>query len=49
MQEEGGYITGMYGKNHLGCRGNVSYVPRGWSEWAGTCDVHFMFGGEPEG
>ncbi len=36
----------MFGKNHLGCRGNVSYTPRGWSEWAGTCDVHFKFGGK---
>ena len=25
--------------------GNISYAPRGWSEWAGTCDVHFKFGG----
>lgn len=45
LQTGAGYVTGMYGKNHLGCRPNASYVPRGWNEWAGTCDVHFRFGG----
>jgi N-acetylgalactosamine-6-sulfatase len=36
--------TALYGKNHLGCPGNTSYSPRGWSEFGGTCDVHFKFG-----
>ncbi len=38
-------FAGLFGKNHLGCRSNISYVPRGWHEHLATCDVHFSFGG----